>query len=221
MFNNFTFNHLKKYIVHTFASATWLWGFNMTTLFWLKPSIFRVIPSVFRVSPSHFLARSFPRFWVSPCHFFSQNFPLFLVSFSLFSKSTLLIFLSQSFPFFGQLFQFFSSQCFAFWGQIFSFFWVGPSHCFESVLPIFSSQTFPFCLANIYLISSISFYSLRVLLEDVSDLWCQLKVYFSIKNWFKGDVNKLFSCKVYLHWTFRILNVYQISPFKLKKIHSS
>ena len=145
----------------------------MTSLFQYRPSMFRVIPSHFSSQSFSLVSLVFPTFLV-------QSFWLFQSDLSIFCGSVHPIFSSQSFIFLSQYLPFFSDHSFPFWGQSSQYFRVGPSYFFESVLRIFLSQMFPFCLADFYLISPSSFYSSWVSLEDVFDWTCQLKLYFLI-----------------------------------------
>ena len=82
---------------------------SVLSLFWLRPSMFRVewdFP-ISRVSPSQFFGSVLLIFWVRPSQFFRAVFPTLLVQSFSFLKPGLLIF------------------------------WVSPSHLSKSVLPIF------------------------------------------------------------------------------------
>ena len=101
---------------------------------------------------------------------------------------------SQSFPFFGV-----GSQSFPFSGSVLSFFWVRPSHIFESDLPISFSKL-------LFLISLSLFYSLWVWLDLT---WSVSRKCLSLwKNWFRGDINKLFYAGFTNTEILEFLNVY-------------
>ena len=140
---------------------------------------------MFKVSPSHVSNQSFPLFWlvllifrVKHSHLFGSVLPIFSNQsfwffgsdliftgqyFTLLNESVLVF---QTFPFrvstsyfFGSALPIFSSQSYLFRG-------VRPSQIFESLIH-FLTRSFPFYLANFYLISLSSFYISWVWSEDV------------------------------------------------------
>ena len=118
----------------------------------------------------------------------------------------LLIFWVIPFHFFGSALPFFWVRPFISFGQSFLLFWVRPSHFFGPVHPIlFESDLlilfsklwfnyFEFILQFMCLIS-------RCVTWDVNR-----KYTFQWRKWFWGGSNKLFLCRVYMHWNFRIFN---------------
>ena len=150
--------------------------------------MFKVRPSHFWVSPSHFSNQSFLPFCLVLLIFRVKHSHLFGSVLPIFFKSVLLIFRVRPYFYgFVSTWHFFESVLFIF--QTFLFFRVFPSYFFGSALPIFLSQSyhfrgvrpsqifeslihfltqsFPFYLANFYLISLSSFYISWVWWEDV------------------------------------------------------
>ena len=184
-----------------------------------------------RVKPSHFSSQSFPLFQVSLSHLL-----IFRVRPYNFFESVLLTFPSTSFldlilpnfffwkgfggRVFGQSFLilgsalptlFSQSVLPVFWGdQTCPYFWVRLSILWVSSSH-FSNQTFLFYLLNFYLISLSSFYSSWVWLEDV---WFEVSTesVFLMIDWFRGDINKLLLCTVYLHLNFGIFKCVSWTP---------
>ena len=181
----------------------WLWGVNKTffirvrlTCFWIGSSLFWLRHSLFRVRPSHFSSQSFSLFQsvlpTARSQFFSfleSVLPTFRCQSFSFFDSDLLIFTGQSFPLFEVSISHFSSQTFPF---------------FESVLPILFSKL----LFN-YFESILQFMGLvrRCLTWDINR-----KYIFQWKNWFGGDKNKFFLCRVYVHWNLRIFKCVPWTP---------
>ena len=123
----------------------------------------------------------------------AQTFPFFeteLQTFPIIPSH----FPSQSFPVFGV-----GSQSFPFSGSVLPFFWVRPSHIFESDLPISFSKL-------LSLISLSLFYSLWVWLDLT---WSVSRKFLPLwKNWFRGDINKLFYVGFTNTEILEFLNVY-------------
>ena len=131
-------------------------------------------------------------FRVRPFHFSESVLPTFRIQSFSFFDSDLLIFSGQSFPLF---------QVFPLWLLIFR---VRPSHFFRSILLILSSK-----LLFDYFESILQFIGLirRCLNWDVNR-----KYIFQWRNWFRGDIIKLFLCRVYVHWNFRIFKCVPWTP---------
>ena len=111
---------------------------------------------------------------------------------------------SPSHYFFPDSPSFFGGQTFPYFWVRLPVFWLSPSH-------FFLSENFLFYLPYFYLISSSSFYSLWIWLKDA---WLDMSTesVFVMRNWFRGDINKIFLCRVYLHWHFRIFKCVSWTP---------
>ena len=111
--------------------------------------------------------------------------------------------LAQTPPVFRDRTSNFSDHSFSFFESVLRIFWgMGLVLLFLRVNPsLFWGQTFPFHLANFDLISLSSFYSLWVWLDLT---WGVSRKFSLSKNWFRGNINKIFLCRVYQHWNFRI-----------------
>ena len=160
----------------------WLWGVNKTFFIWVRPTCFRTGSSLFWLRPSIFGVRS-SHFRLSPSHFFSQSFH----------------FSTQTFPFFWVSPSHFRSQFFSFFDSDLLILRVSPSIFSKSGLLIFR--------VNFYLIILSQFLIRRCLTWDVNR-----KYIFQWRNWFRGDINKLFLCRVYVHWSFRIFKCVPWTP---------
>ena len=175
----------------TFSSQSLLFFESELPIFWVSPSHFSksVLP---------FLSKALPFFRVSPSHFSEPDFS--------FCESDLSIFSGQSSHFFKLDLPIFWVRPFRSFGsvlptvlrQTFPFFGVSPSHFFDSDLPIlFSKLLFNYFELILRLMCLIR----RCLTWDVNR-----KYIFQWRYWFRGDSNKLFLCRVYVHWNFRIFN---------------
>ena len=173
----------------------WLWGVKKT--FFFSSQTCRIFESDLPCFGSGFpfLQLDFPIFRFSPSHFSNQSFLLFPVSPSHFSSKTL---------------TFFWASTSRFSKSVLLIFQVRPYRFLGSVLPIFSSQTFSLYLANFYYFEFIV--QFVGLIKRCLTWYVNRKYTFQWINWFRWYNNKLFLCRVHVHWNFIIFKCVPWTP---------
>ena len=110
-----------------------------------------------------------------------------------------------------------SDQAFSFFKSVLPIFWVSPSLFFQSVVPFLGSKTFHFFWVSpsqfdsdlpvlfIKLLFNQSEFILQLpgLISSFLTWYVNRKYIFQWRRRFRGDINKLFLCRVYVHWNFR------------------